>query len=293
MAERRLERRDAVGGIVVVRVGFPEWPPGAEEWRCPFRILGLGDDSIQLARSVDSIAAIQNAIRGIYRKLVQSGVPLRREGFDDDDENDTGFSLEADRGWGLAFTQRIEQMILDEEAKLPGPTRERQKRKARRKAPAKPRMRTISDAERPRWIAERKLVRCDTVGSIIMVRLSYPESYADENVWKCAFTFEGLDDDLIYFSHGDDSMGALQKALRGIRSKLVQSGVPLRWALSGLEENDIGFSMEADRGHGLAFTRRIEQMILDEEEKYLQRSMRERQEHREARRKARAKPQPK
>jgi hypothetical protein len=79
IAERRLERRDAVGGIVVVRVGCPEWPPGAEEWRCPFVIEGLGDDSVRYGRRIDSMAALLNALRGIRCKLVQSGVPLRWE----------------------------------------------------------------------------------------------------------------------------------------------------------------------------------------------------------------------
>ncbi|MDC3960032.1 DUF6968 family protein [Polyangium jinanense] len=137
IAERRLERRDAVGGIVVVRIGSPELPPGDEVWRCPFVILGLGDDSIQFGKSIDSMAALQNALRGIRSKLVQSGIPLRWEGLDEDD---TGFSMEADRGYGLAFQQRIEQMILDEEEKLVRPIRERhERREARRKARAKPR----------------------------------------------------------------------------------------------------------------------------------------------------------
>ncbi len=245
MAERRLERRDAVGGTVVVRVGFPRWPAGAQAWRCPFLVLGLGDDSIQRAHGVDAIAAIQNALRGIRSTLVQSGVPLRREGLRDEDGDDTGFSLEADRGHGLAFTRRIEQMILEEEAKLPGPTGERQKGKARRKAPARPRIRTLSDDERLHWIAKRDLVRRHDAGGLVTVALGYPELHVDQNVWKCAFAFEGLYDDLIYFSRGDDSMGALQKALRGIRSKRVHSGVPLRWAVR-VETRTNGKGIEAE-----------------------------------------------
>ncbi|MDI1477372.1 hypothetical protein [Polyangium sp. y55x31] len=136
IAERRLERRDAVGGIVVVRVGSPEWPPGAEEWRCPFIILGLGDDSIQYGRSDDSMAALQNALIGIRCKLMQSGVPLRWEGFD---ENITGFQMAVPFAYGLGFQQHLERMIeaeIEERARLFRELIER--REARRKARAKP-----------------------------------------------------------------------------------------------------------------------------------------------------------
>ncbi|WP_425440835.1 DUF6968 family protein [Polyangium sorediatum] len=307
MAERRLARRDAVGGLVVVRVGYPEWPPAAEEWRCPFRIWGLGDESIHFGHSVDSIGAIQNALRGIYGTLERLGVPLRWEGLDDDAGDDTGFSMDTNTGYGLAFRHRIERMILDEEAKLPDSTRsrvEQERREARRKARAKARKEPqVRDVDMPapfeptsrskyiRWIAERHLVRRDAVGSIVLVCMSDPELLSRKRVWKCPFTILGLgDDDSIHLGDGDDSMAALQNALRGIRCTLDQSGIPLRWALQGLEENDTGFPMDTDRGYGLAFRRRMEQMIQAEIEE-LVRPIRERHERREARRKARAKPQ--
>ena len=129
IAERRLERLDVVGGIVVVRIGSPEWPIGAEEWRCPFKIEGLGDDSIRFGRSIDSMAALQNAFRGIRCIIEQSGIPLRWEGMED---GNTGFPMDADRGYGIAFQKRLEKMILAEEE---GHVRKRQEqREARRKA---------------------------------------------------------------------------------------------------------------------------------------------------------------
>lgn len=112
IAERRLERRDAVGGIVVVRIGSPEWPPGAEEWRCPYVIEGLGDDSIRFGRSNESMAALQNTIEGIYYDLERSGIPLRLEGARKDY---TGFSPFVTWTYGRAFQQRLEKMLLDEE----------------------------------------------------------------------------------------------------------------------------------------------------------------------------------
>jgi hypothetical protein len=139
IAERRLERRDAVGGVVVVRIGSPELSPGDEVWRCPFAILGLGDDSIQFGKSIDSMAALQNALIGIRCKLVQSGVPLRWEGFPEDSENDTGFQMTMPSGFGLAFEQRMEKMIEAEIEELVRPLREHhERREARRKARAKP-----------------------------------------------------------------------------------------------------------------------------------------------------------
>jgi hypothetical protein len=140
IAERRLERRDAVGGVVVVRIGSPELPPGDDVWRCPFIILGLGDDSVRFGKSIDSMAALQNALIGIRCKLVQSGIPLRWEGFPEDAENDTGFYMTMPSGFGLAFEQRMEKMIQAEIEELVRPIRERhERREARRKARTKPR----------------------------------------------------------------------------------------------------------------------------------------------------------
>jgi hypothetical protein len=140
IAERRLERRDDVGGIVLVRIGSPEWPPGAEEWRCPFMIEGLGDDSIHFGKSIDSMAALQNALIGIRSKLVQSGIPLRWEG---SDENYPGFPMDVPSGFGLAFQHRIEKMIETEIEELVRPIRERhERREALRAARKKPKKKT-------------------------------------------------------------------------------------------------------------------------------------------------------
>jgi len=136
IAERRLERRDAVGGVVVIRIGAPEWPPGAEEWRCPFVIWGLGDDSMQFGHGEESMSALQNALTGIRCKLEQSGIPLRWEGFDEDF---TGFPVHVPWEYGLAFYQRLRKMIEAEIEELVRPIRERQEREeaeARKKPPA-------------------------------------------------------------------------------------------------------------------------------------------------------------
>lgn len=138
IAERRLERRDAVGGIVVVRIGSPEWPPGAEEWRCPYVIEGLGDDSIRFGHSNESMAALQNTIEGIHYDLKRSGIPLRMEGYKEDV---TGFSQFVTWTYGRAFQQRLEKILLDEETELVQAKCERRERQeALRKARKKPRI---------------------------------------------------------------------------------------------------------------------------------------------------------
>lgn len=138
IAERRLERRDAVGGIVIVRIGSPEWPPGAKEWRCPFMFEGLGDDSIHFGKSIDSMAALQNALIGIRQLLERTGIPLRWEGFDGEDI--TGFTRDVPWDFGLAFYHKIEKMIATETEVYIRELNE--KREAQRAARKKPRKKT-------------------------------------------------------------------------------------------------------------------------------------------------------
>lgn len=132
IAERRLERHDTVGGVVVVRIGCPEWPPGAEEWRCPFMIEGLGDDSIRFSYGDESMAALQNALTGIRCILEQSGTALRWEGMKE--VGFTGFSLEVPTAYGLEFQKRIEKMIRAEEEALLRPIIERNERREAQRA---------------------------------------------------------------------------------------------------------------------------------------------------------------
>ena len=136
IAERRLERRDAVGGIVIVRIGSPELDLPHDNWRCPFMFVGLGDDSIHFGKSIDSMAALQNALIGIRQLLERTGIPLRWEGFDEDL---TGFPRDVPWEFGIAFQHRIEKMIETEIDELVRPIRERHERQqARRKAQKKP-----------------------------------------------------------------------------------------------------------------------------------------------------------
>ena len=67
IAERHLEcrqRRDGLSAEVVVRVGkpLPDTSPGGD-WYCPFRIVGLGDDTIRAAYGFDSVQALMLAFK--------------------------------------------------------------------------------------------------------------------------------------------------------------------------------------------------------------------------------------
>lgn len=137
IAERRLERRDAVGGIVVVRIGTPEIDHPYTNWRCPFMFEGLGDDSIHYGKSIDSMAALQNALIGIRQLLGRTGIPLRWEGLK---ENFTGFPRDVPWDYGLAFYNKLEK-VIDTEVEVH--IRERvERREAQRKARREARKKT-------------------------------------------------------------------------------------------------------------------------------------------------------
>lgn len=137
IAERVLVRSDAVGGRIVVRLGIPEIEHPHDNWRCPYMIEGLGDDSIHYGRSSDSMGAIQNVYRGIRNRLLKIGIPLRWEGANEDY---TGFPKELPWEFGLAFYNKIERMIDTETEAFIREHNERSeaRRKARKKPQKKP-----------------------------------------------------------------------------------------------------------------------------------------------------------
>jgi hypothetical protein len=133
IAERELARRDVAGGHLMVRLGIPEPDPKSlhgRDWRCPFEIVGLGDDSIQYGHGVDSFNALQNALIFIRALLLRSKIPLRRELTK---TNDIGFPMSAPIAYGLGFQRKLES-YMKAEVKKRG--RESQ-RKARKKPPKK------------------------------------------------------------------------------------------------------------------------------------------------------------
>ena len=58
IAERELEVGG--GGRAVVRIGQPTPDPlEGGDWRCPFQIVGLGDEAVHEAFGVDAVQALQ------------------------------------------------------------------------------------------------------------------------------------------------------------------------------------------------------------------------------------------
>lgn len=84
VAERELEH---AGGSarVVVRIGKPtEDPAEGGDWRCPFQILGLGDERVYEAFGIDAVQALQLCLMMIDANLY--GQPVTWLG-----EKDLGF----------------------------------------------------------------------------------------------------------------------------------------------------------------------------------------------------------
>ncbi len=59
------EKRD-----VLVLVGKPQNFPDSPDYYCPFQIIGVGDQSVSYTGGVDSIQAIQMALREVGAQLL-------------------------------------------------------------------------------------------------------------------------------------------------------------------------------------------------------------------------------
>jgi len=307
IAERTLKRVDTVGGLVVVRMGCPEWPPGAEEWRCAFEIRGIGDDKIHFAHGIETMDTLQNTLSGIRSVLGRSGIPLRWECMEGDN---IGFSKYVDQGFGLAFEQRLERVILVEVEKQCGEAHncttniglrvamleakhgshgllESAKRMLAKAREANESASATSKVKRSRWIATRTLVCFEHGDRRVVVRIGRPEMDPGGFVWRCPFEIRGLPEETRDFGYGVDSIHALQNALHGIRSVILASTISMQW--EGVKVADPGFPMAIPMEFGLEFEQRIIRRIADEIEERV-RPLRERYERQQARRKAPKKP---
>ncbi len=312
IAERTLERLDTVGGGVVVRIGCPEWPPGAEEWRCPFEIRGIGEDRTHFAHGIETMDTLQNTFRGIRAVLDRCGIPLRWESMGGDN---IGFPKYVDQGFGLAFEQRMERMILGEVEKLCSEPHDclavtalrvaileakhgthglvesvkqmlAEVREANNSAMAhKP-----SKTQRSRWIASRTLECFEHGNRKVVVRIGRPRMVPGSTAWQCPFVVRGLPENTQDLGFGVDSIHAIQNALDGIRAVVSASVIGLRW--QGVSAADPGFPMRIPMGFGRDFEQRMEKMIADNIEERI-RPIRERNERRDALHKLRKKSQSK
>lgn len=81
IAVRGLEARAADGSVrpVLVRFGRPEPDPlTGGDWRCPFQIVGIGDDGVQFAFGVDAVHALQLAFMMVGAMLSSAQGPRQR-----------------------------------------------------------------------------------------------------------------------------------------------------------------------------------------------------------------------
>jgi len=307
IAERRLERRDAVGGIVVLRMGRPEPDPDCpwgRDWRCPYVITGLGDDEIHFAHGVETMDTLQNTFRGFRARILQSGIPLRWEPLNGDN---IGFPRYVEDAFGYGFEQRMQRMVLCEVEKLcnephdcladAGARVAMLEEKHGKHVLAESAKRMLAEVRnldksvtatttprRSRWIASRNLLCFDHDNRRSVVRVGRPQMVRTSTVWQCPFEIRGLPEPAKDFGFGVDSIHAIQMALDGIRRILVTSGLDLNW--EGMRTADPGFPMIIPMGFGREFELRLEKMIADKIEEHI-RPIRERDERRAALRKAR------
>ena len=92
---------------VVVSLDIPE-QSGPEEWRCVFRIEGLGKMIEKCAHGIDSFQSLCLALDGIRMVLKKSGQCLTWTG---GENGDHGFRLVVPSFFGLSFARAIEKQI--------------------------------------------------------------------------------------------------------------------------------------------------------------------------------------
>jgi hypothetical protein len=76
IAERELNLRGPAERVVRVAIGVPEPDPLPRgDFRCPFQVVGLSDDSVHYAHGVDSFQALNLAFAGI-RRFIQTNADV-------------------------------------------------------------------------------------------------------------------------------------------------------------------------------------------------------------------------
>jgi hypothetical protein len=120
-------------------------------------------------------------------------------------------------------------------------------------------------AKRPTWIATRTLSE-EPGGAQILVRLGRPEQVSEDE-WRCPYRVDlGPPDARTRHAHGVDAFQALMMALVGIRAAFDESQRKFSW--QGGEPGDAGFPFLVPQYYGLEFSRRMEELITAEVERF-------------------------
>jgi hypothetical protein len=113
IARRRLRWRK--GTVVTIAIGAPR-RLNAEEWRCPYRVTGLGRRPVDYAQGIDSLQSLTNAIVGIRRVLEPFRADLSWEG--GAQKGDFGVWMSVPGAFGRDFALRLEGLIEREMDRL-------------------------------------------------------------------------------------------------------------------------------------------------------------------------------
>lgn len=112
IAVRRYDVVGEPGRQVIVTIGKPRPEPDPSVWRCSFLVEGIPKARRIVARGVDALDALQNAVAAVRRTLKASGLTVALQGCE---PGDIGIprSVPSYRGRGLA--EKIEGYIDREE----------------------------------------------------------------------------------------------------------------------------------------------------------------------------------
>ena len=115
IAVRRLSVEGEPCREVVVTIGKPRPEPDPSVWRCSFLVEGIPGARRRVARGVDALQALQNAIEATRRTLAASGLVLTCEGCE---PGEIGFPRPVPSYPGTGFAEKIERYIDRELKKL-------------------------------------------------------------------------------------------------------------------------------------------------------------------------------
>jgi len=114
-------------------------------------------------------------------------------------------------------------------------------------------------------VGVRKLHEAGSPRKIVVVTLARPRK-ATNGDWVCPYQIRGLATGRIQYAHGVDAVQALLLAFEGIRTQLSRTKKRLSW--EGGEPGDTGFTRFVPTFFGLEFSKRLDQMIAREVDRF-------------------------